>query len=213
MITKLSIIGKILLIEYDSFLEMRKAAWRISEFYEGKDGIRGQHFNIHTFLDLHLDENGDLNTWNFWEGYNFPKKQVLQFEGKFFKDISPREEKLIAACSRIPDDGYVILCKEGDEITKKHELCHGLYFTNNSYYLKASLVIGSIPLDIFLKFESDLLKMGYTSNFIGDEMQAYLTAYDEAEFKECFPSVQFEEVREYSEILNRIYDAEVSNTR
>jgi len=211
MITDVIVRDKVLIIEFDSFRDMRLSAWRISDFYEGKEGINGKYFTIHEYLDTYLDENCEITAWNTWEGYNFPKSAIMDFEGKFFRDISYREQRIIALCNRIPDDGYVIVDMKGDTLTRVHELCHAYYFTNKGYREQADEIVNSIPLDIFGKFVDCLTKMLYIPEVMTDEIQAYLTAYDKDEWEECFSSIPFDEVKEYSQRLNILYNG-VFNT-
>jgi hypothetical protein len=71
-------------------------------------------------------------------------------------------------------DGYIIGAGSTEGDTFQHEICHGLYATNKQYKELVNEVTETIEWQDYLKFEGNLLDMGYTAAVIPDEIQAYL---------------------------------------
>ena len=202
--TKLN--NKRLLLEFPSRKEMTLSNFRISEFSEGKEGFKDNYFTTEKFIDGYSDENGDLDYFSYWEGFNYTKKVLLEFN-ELFIDKSYREELIIDISKQIDEDGYIIVMEERDKITFKHEIQH-LYFSENEEYRKKCLdIISYIPTDIIDTLKEYLYDMDYIEDNVIDEMTAYITAYDKEEWEECFEElVDDETILEASKKLNEIFD-------
>ena len=197
---------KKLLIEFSSRKEMTLSNFRISEFKEGKDGIKGTFFTVEKFLDVYSDEKGDIDYFSYWEGFNYSKKELLDFDA-LFNDKSERELSIILAAKGIDDDGYIICMEEGDEITLKHELAHGYFFEDKRYAAAATALVHSMSESVFNAFRDYLYEMDYNDGNMIDEMHAYLVAYDVEEWNECFESLSDKkEILELSKLLNILFD-------
>lgn len=98
-------------------------------------------------------------------GFNFPMDTVRSFIKEKKSFLSPY----------INTSDYVISYKEGDIVTKKHELQHAKYFTDKTFSQRVSLLWESFPLSYQKKVIDMLIKMGYPNdkNILLDEFQAY----------------------------------------
>ncbi len=202
-ITKLS--PKRLLLEFATRKEMTLSNFRISEFFEGKEGIKGQYFTADQFIDKYSDEKGDLDYFSYWEGFNYPKADLMIFY-RTFEDLSTREINIINASKQIDDNGYIISCEEGDAMTIKHETAHAIFFENEEYKVKATEVINTLDSSIIEKYKNHLKEMGYIEEVLIDEMNAYLVAFDQEEWDECFPSIKEEDIYSHRANLNGLFD-------
>jgi hypothetical protein len=201
---------KKLLLEFISRKEMTLSNFRISEFKEGKDGIKGTYFTVEKFIEIYSDEKGDIDYFSYWEGFNYSKKELMDFDN-LFNDKSERELSIILASKEIDDDGYIICMEEGDEMTLKHELSHGYFFENEKYKEECTSIVKSITEDTFNQFRDYLYEMDYNDDNMIDEMHAYLVAYDEEEWDECFNLLKDnEEILSVSKSLNILFN-EVNN--
>jgi len=203
-LTKLN--NKKLLLEFPTRKEMTLSNFRISEFKEGKDGIKGMYFTVEKFIDIYSDEKGDIDFFSYWEGFNYSKKELSDFD-KLFNDKSEREIAIIEAAKEIDNDGYIICMEEGDEITLRHELSHGYFFDNEEYKNKATEIVKSLSQSVFNVYKNYLYQMDYNNENMIDEMHAYLVAYDKEEWDECFNSLRGnKEILSKSKLLNSLFN-------
>lgn len=199
-VTKLS--DRALLIEFPTRKEMNLTCFRISEFSEGLPELK-KFYTPDVFIDLMSTKKGNIKYFSYWEGHNIPKKTIESF-GKVFKgNVSDREAAVIVACKQIEGGGYVIFAQEGDEITIKHEKAHLYYHEEPVYKQCADALVEKIGANNIVEMNKGLLKEGYTAAVLQDERQAYLTAFDQAEFDEMFPKVKG--VGDVVEKLNLLY--------
>lgn len=196
-----------LLIEYPSRKEMTLSNFRISEFKEGKDGIKGIRFSPDQFIDVYSDDKGNIDYWSYWEGFNYSKQELIDFVFIFYDELTLREQQILKASHLIGNDGYIICMEEGDEVTLKHETAHGYFYENKGYKKFATEIVNSLPEDIFFTYKQYLLDMGYIDEIIIDEMHAYLVTYEEEEWEECFETLTNNEIiLDKSKQLNELFD-------
>lgn len=203
-VTKLN--DKRLLFEFPSKREMNLSCFRITEFNEGPAKLFGEKFSADDFIDSYADDKGDINYFSYWEGHNWSKAQLMKFFYVFAGQTSQREKLIMYHSKFIDDDAYIISIEQGDKITLRHELAHGLFFDNDQYLKRAIHILGTIPHDIFLKYKNSLLEMKYSEKVIMDEAQAYLAAFDKEEWDRCFGSVPAEELDVQIKLLNDLFN-------
>lgn len=203
-ITKLS--KKQLLLEFPTRKEMNLTFFRISEFSEGFPELQ-KYYTPDIFIDLWSDDKGDLNYWSYWEGYNISKQKLNEFYIAFdqYFNVSNREFEVIQASKDIDEDGHVIAMEEGDEMTFKHEMAHSYYFLYPDYKLRADSIVNSLTEDIRGRFKKGLIDMKYTEEVLQDETIAYITAFDDEEFRECFSDIKLSEILDQQILLNNLY--------
>jgi len=196
-----------LLLKFPSRKEMTLTMFRLSEFSEGKKGIRGEHFTFDEFVDMYSDEKGDIDFFSVWDGFNLSINTINKFLTKFtWSEITKRESKVLEAIIGMPDSGYIITCVNGDELTVKHELCHAKYHEIQDYRRKVLSILYSLPQSLRDDFKESLKVLGYIDSLIDDEMQAYIIAYDEKEHNEYFPNISYEEIKDYKEKLDNLFE-------
>ncbi len=197
---------KRLLLEFPTRKEMTLSNFRISEFKEGKEGIKGKYFTADEFIDAYSDKDGNIDYFSYWEGFNYSKKEVLNFAKIFDANLSNREILILDSAKYIDDDGYIICMEEGDQMTLKHEIAHGIFFENEEYKNKASEIVNSIPVEILEKYKNDLREMDYGEDCLIDECHAYMVAFDKEEFDECFSSVNTDEIETQINSIGLLFD-------
>jgi len=196
-----------MLIEFPTRKEQTLSMFRLSEFSEGKDKIKGCHFAIDEFLDAYSDKDGNINYFSFWDGFNVPMKQIHDFLLKFPKsELTRREKKVLKAVRTLPLNGTLITCEKGDESTLKHELSHCKFADNTAYRNEVLDVVHNIDFHLKKKFEGYLKELGYSNDVIPDEIHAYILVYDKEEYDECFPKIDFEDIEKYHNKLSSIYN-------
>jgi hypothetical protein len=203
---------------------MTLTMFRISEFSEGKPGIKDCLFTSDQFIDAYSDEKGDIDYFSYWEGFNITVEVFNKFLYLFGEpDLSKREWSIMKYLhdNNIPDDGFFMCMVEGDLMTLRHETAHGYYFEDEEYRHKCMGLLDNLATlrhinnklvrdgdvnCVYNRFYKHLLDMDYIGENIPDEMHAYLVAYDQEEWNECFPSIKYEEVKDVVEQIGKIFD-------
>jgi hypothetical protein len=176
---------------------------RVQEFYESPNSdFRGKHFNIWDYIEWYSREHNDAFTYAFdWSGFNIPLPIAWEcYEGKekstkkmydsvrsmpdswkskwdeTMKDIVWEvQSKMFNKKNRRDMNAYIIGARDTKGDTFQHEVAHGLYYTNKEYKELMDEITETIDWQDYLKFEKNLLDMGYTAAVIPDEIQAYLS--------------------------------------
>jgi hypothetical protein len=151
---------------------------RVQEYYESPSPkFRGKQFSIWDYMKWYDGQNG----WGFsygadWSGFNIPIKIVRECYNGLNKYETPYDKIMGDIIHKIEmyREGYVIGCGDTKGDTFKHEVCHGLYYTNKEYKKKMDALTKGLPKQIYNTFKKNILKMGYTTKVVDDEIQAYL---------------------------------------
>ena len=196
-----------ILIEFPSRKEQTLSMFRLSEFAEGKDRIKGCHFTIDEFLDAYSDKDGNITFFSFWDGFNVSMKQVHDFLLLFPKsELTKREKRVLKAVRFMPLEGTLITCEKGDKTTLKHEIAHCKFADNTAYRNEVLDVVHTIDFHLKKKFEGYFKEMGYSTDVIIDETHAYILVYDKEEYDIKFPKIDFEDIEIYHNKLSSIYN-------
>jgi hypothetical protein len=102
-------------------------------------------------------------------------------------------------------NAYIIGAPTTEDETFEHEVCHGLYATNKEYKGLVDEITETIEWQDYLKFEKNLLDMGYTAAVIPDEIQAYLsTNYEYTKFSKGVSKKKCKELhKQYQKVFNK----------
>ena len=156
---------------------------RIQEFYECPNPLfRGNiHFSFTEYMKWYSKEYGKGFTYGVdWSGFNVPLEvayacyDTLRDRYTDYDDVMESIVHQIYELNGDDCDGYIIGAGSTEGDTFQHEICHGLYATNKQYKELVNEVTETIEWQDYLKFEGNLLDMGYTAAVIPDEIQAYL---------------------------------------
>jgi hypothetical protein len=197
---------QILVLEFESKKEQNLSMVRFQEFYEGKPGIKGQKFNWELFIDKYSTDEGLLDYFSFWDGFNFPSSIIDEFIS-LNPETYQREKEIINQSKELEPNcpGYVISYVQGDETTKNHELSHAFYFLDEEYKNKSIDIIKTIPKDHLISLFKDLTALGYLPHIINDEIIAYLVGFDQDEFDKYF-SIRKQAVQKQIEQLQALFN-------
>lgn len=154
---------------------------RVQEFYESPNSdFRGKHFSMWDYMKWYSQEYArGFSYGSDWSGFNIPF-DVLEACYRNIKNFETPYDaimyKIYWQIQTMKGDGnaYVIGAENTKGDTFQHEICHGLYSTNKQYKQMVDEVTETIEWQDYLKFETNLLDMGYTASVIPDEIQAYL---------------------------------------
>ena len=118
--------------------------------------------NMKEIIDIADTYEGRVN---HRQGFNFPMEIVRSVVKNKKSCFSPY----------LNTSEYVISYKDGDILTKKHELQHATYFIDQTFSKKVKSLWESFPSSYQKRVISMLLRMGYpnNANILLDEFQAY----------------------------------------
>ena len=176
---------------------------RYQEFYESPyKEIRGKFFTWEKFMMVYKKKM-DKKYFSYtidWGGFNIPSKVIYEAMRTFDKDEGPYDKIMSDVyyyCENYPlrfdkprKKWYLI--GYGDDVkTLRHEVAHGLYYTNKKYKSEMDLHISKIKKKHYNQIKKVLVGMGYADDkkIIDDEVQAYLSTglikgFDGKEFKQ-----------------------------
>ncbi len=160
---------------------------RVQEYYESPSlKFRGKEFSIWDYMKWYHEKYGKgFSYGNDWSGFNIPVKVIRECYNKLNKHESPYDKIMGNIIHRLAvyREGYVIGCGDTKGDTFKHEVCHGLYYTDKEYKKKMDALTKGLPKKYYNTFKKNILDMGYTTKVVDDEIQAYLQyGYDNPDF-------------------------------
>lgn len=133
--------------------------------YKCIDGV--VHIVYSTIIPTYVEEIADIyeGRINNRIGINFPINLVTKYKGKGVDNITQFKE-----------GKYVVVYKNGDKLTKEHELMHAKYYMDEDYKKKVNDMWYSMRESSKVKIIEMLKKMGYpeeNDDILIDEFQAY----------------------------------------
>jgi hypothetical protein len=179
--------------------------FRVQEFYESKNkNLLNKTFSVFDFLQEGMDENGIIDYFYFWSGFNLPGdifRSWVDFEhgSNYF---TPLEYDLLGSVLDrvdINETFYVIAAKKGDKITLKHEMAHAMYYVDPAYKLNMDSItiqFKNVHKKQYKKLCKSLSKMGYNKNVYDDEIQAYLSTETKKDLIDDF-DVDYSIIKQY----------------
>ena len=180
---------------------------RFQEYYESPK-FKNKIFTLEEFVEWytkeHSEDGENFDYHKEWNGFNIPSKVLKPFiEGKFI--LNEREKSFLKLFNDQKGDFYIIGTHSEKEESYydgllKHELGHGLYYTNEEYKKEVNNILEKTDLKELSKV---FKKMGYHKSVHLDESHAYLLAdYDYLRDDE---GVNIEKYRKEIEKLNTLF--------
>ena len=197
---------------------------RVQEYYESPNpDFRGKNFSIWDYIEWYSREHGDVFTYTFdWGGFNIPLKTAWDCYEKLKGYETPYDVAMDTIIRTIESrtfnekkntrnwNAYIIGAPTTEDETFEHEVCHGLYATNKEYKGLVDEITETIEWQDYLKFEGNLLDMGYTASVIPDEIQAYLsTNYEYTKFSK---GVSKRKCKEFHKQYKKVFEQYESKT-
>jgi len=181
-----------LLLEFNTQKDLALAFCRVEEYYEGQPKLNRNYTSFVDFIDFFMKDDGSINYFNYWSGFNIPGDVFKEW---FQKEMSDKTKWEIALSQEVAlkldmdSPFYVIGGKKGDMNVIDHEIAHALYYMDESY--KAEME--EMNYNFFKqhrmqysKMVKKLKKMGYGENVIKDEVQAYMSTSKKSELVNDF---------------------------
>jgi hypothetical protein len=151
---------------------------RVQEFYESPNkNFKNKGFSIWDYYRWYSKEHsGCFSYVKDFVGFNLPlivaKKcyQINETETPYDVEMKRIVDELFVSGER----KYLIGVDCLKNSTFDHELCHALYYTNMDYKIEMDELTASISKVNLQKFKKNLKSIGYCSEVMKDEIQAYM---------------------------------------
>lgn len=198
-----------ILFEFKTQKELALAFCRVEEYYEGNDKVRGKFLTLESFIDAFMKDDGKLDYFHYWTGFNIPGNIFTEWSQKNMSDRTIWEYELAQEVSRKIDftkPYYVIGGKKGDMEVIDHELAHALYFMNSEYRAEMEELnyrFYKLVRSEYSKMVKKLKKMGYGDNVIKDEVQAYMSTSGKKELVEKF-DLDFDRIKGFRTMYRKV---------
>ncbi len=165
---------RIYLLDFDTQYELAASFLRFQEHYESRK-FHGKVFSLEEFMDWYAKTFGNFTYYQDWSGFNVPSSVLLPFyEGKF-DPLLNKEKRLLDLFRDQQDDFYIVgVCDLGKRkrlATLKHEIAHGLFYTQPGYRKK---VLAALRRYDTQSLQKKLYKRGYCRAVLKDEVHAYV---------------------------------------
>lgn len=169
--------------KFEDAYDLAMTFLRAQEYYESASAdFRGKSFSIHDYMRWYAKNQGrGVFTYpKDWGGFNVSSDTINQIlKPGFIKDWNYYDDELKAifleakAASTNKSQFYIIGTMKDDARTLRHEIAHGLYFTNLEYRAKMDWATSMNSTQSQAMF-AILRSMGYAEVVLRDEAQAYL---------------------------------------
>ena len=196
--------NNIMHFEFEKQKDLSLMFFRIQEYYESQhERIKGHSFSVWDFINEHMDDKGNIEYFSFWEGFNYPGyvlKDWMKLQEQDGHPYTQSERIMINEIRSFIDmtrPFYVIGTLAGDKPTYKHEIAHALFYLDSEYRIDMLDIISEMPFSLERKVEKALDEMGYASDVLIDEMQAWLST---SKYKELIKEFQLDTKEEYQYI-------------
>lgn len=198
--TKRKVAPNIYLISFDNITNMCMTLLRFAEHYESPK-FRNKIFTLKEFKAWYrTTRDGKFTYYKDWAGYNIPSYVFVPFKQKKFHPLTIREKLFLNIIGNIKDPFYIIVATKGQKGTIRHELAHGLFYTNKKYKAQVLKILPQLNTKSVRK---ELLKVGYCKEVLQDEYNAFIVGGDEW---------MFDEERVMTK-LNKLFDKYISEVR
>ena len=171
-------------INFKTQKELSSTFLRFQEYYESPK-FRNKIFTLKEYKKWYIknsEKGKKLNKFTYysdWSGFNIPSYILKPFYKGKFNPLSKKEKILLKTFLNVRGDFYII-GTFGLKKTLKHEIAHGLFYTNHSYKKEILKVLSKINKECQSKINKYLSDSGgYHKNSWQDETQAYLLTHTE----------------------------------
>jgi len=172
---KIEVRKNIFLIKFPSQEELASTFLRFQEHYESPE-FQGKIFTFDEYKDWYTKLKGKFSYYTDWGGFNIPSHILKPFREGKFDPLSEQEKGLLNLFEGSEHPFYIIgLFKDQEDKkvlhTLKHEIAHGLFYTEPEYRDKTLKILSKYNLDALKGWLRAL--GGYNESVIEDECHAF----------------------------------------
>jgi ribosomal protein S9 len=198
-----------LLLEFNTQKDLALSFCRVEEYYEGNPKVNGKYLSFVDFIDAFMTDDGKLNYFHYWTGFNIPGNIYKEWSQQNMSDKTYWELALADAVSKKLDlekPFYIIGGVKGNTEVIDHEIAHALYYMNTEYKDLMDAANYQFYKNLrmeYSKMVKTLKKMGYGENVIRDEVQAYMSTSGKKELVEKF-GLSFKKIQGFRKLYRKV---------
>ncbi len=168
-------------VNFQTEVELARSFLRFEEYYENPV-FKGKIFTFDEFRAWYTansprgKKTGKFTYFHDWGGFNITTKILKPFYDRKFDPLSKDEIRLLDVLEPKKDDDASIIGTYGlnNKSIFKHEIAHGLFYTNHNYQQRVLEVVNGLDGKDKDKIDRFLLHLGYGKDVLLDETQAFL---------------------------------------
>jgi len=170
----------IFLLKFKNHYDMCMTFVRYQEFYESPSKqFRGKPFKLLDFMAWYSKKYGDgMFTYpQDWSGFNLSSPTIERVWKLGIPDYNDYDKVMADVYNKCYDKTerfYIIGAENGEKETLRHEIAHGMFYTNDSYKKEMISAVKSMDLQAKKTMHSILKGYGYSKHVYVDEIQAYM---------------------------------------
>lgn len=167
-------------VNFPNQLELTSTFLRFQEHFESPY-FRGKVFSLEEFKSWYVRnspkgrETGEFTYYSDWLGFNIPSNMLEPFYQGKFNPLSAREKRLLDLFRKKRGSIFYIIGTSGasNHTTLKHEIAHGLFYTNPEYKKEVLKILDDIDSNDRKSMKSYLSgRGGYHPSVFVDETHA-----------------------------------------
>ena len=160
-------------ISADSQQELGETFIRFQEYYESNNQqFKNKIFTIGQLKQWYSETYGYDGYAEHWSGFNLPSVALKPFRSGLFDPLTIYEQNLLDSLRYRQDNFYIIGAQNKSVL--RHELSHSLYAYSEKYRNEINSYIKKYNAG-FKTIKKHILDMGYCTDVLNDEIQAYVT--------------------------------------
>jgi len=172
---------KIYLLTFKDAYQVGMHFWRYQEHYECPSlKFRGKYRTLLDYMSWYATTQSDCCAFTYpsdWQGYNIPGNVLAKYDFSLIPDFNQYDEYMLNIIDQLRQDHgkdfYLIGAQEGMLGVVKHEIAHGLFYTNKAYRKEMKHCLDALSSSKYEFLKNSLISRGYTTKVIDDEIQAY----------------------------------------
>jgi hypothetical protein len=171
----------IYLIKFKTRNDLTSTLLRFQEHYESPK-FKGKIFTLEEYKKWYIKNSpkgiktGKFTYYKDWSGFNIPSHILQPFYRGLFNPLTEAEKSILHVFNKIRNKKFYIIGVYGDvdKSILKHEIAHGMYYSNNNYHKEVNAVLkkmDSIAVKQIIKYFKK--NAGYHKDVYLDEIHAY----------------------------------------
>lgn len=176
------IVDDVFYLKFKTRRKLCKTLLRFEEFYESPE-FRGKIFSLEEFKEWYTKNSPKgkktrkFTYYSDWRGFNIPSHAFEPFYQGKFNPLSVEEKGILDLLRNKRKGKFYLIATFGKapNYILRHEIAHGLYYTNQNYRKQARKIISKIDSKTKNSIQNFLAKSGgYSKAVWPDEMQAHM---------------------------------------
>ena len=195
-------------LKFSTQSELASTFLRFQEYYESPK-FKGGVFTLEEYKKWYIanstqgKKTGKFTYYQDWTGFNIPSKVLKPFYQGQFDPLSDKEKGLLELFKDKKDEKFYIIGTFGKSSALKHEIAHGLFYTNESYKNEVLKILEEISKKTKEKINNMLRDTGgYHQSVLTDELHAFVLCKNK-KLKE--KKIYTKALDDVSERLNKIF--------